>query len=258
MAAQKYVFGLQKFELGAKGAGGTMGTVLEEVGDTEVGTATMTMEDNTKTDIPIEESDSPVKSIVSAVGAISFAISSYNVSPRQMYRFFGGTLTLFKTITAFGAITAGSGYTNGTYKNVPLTGGSGVGAKADITVSGGAVTAVTLVDGGEGYTSANSLSALAANIGGTGSGFAVVAQTIGNSSATRSVYSLPDSLPSIEQSAKITDKEGTYFEIPRAGVSPKFNITFTKEGLGKIDLVLTVLQPEGAGIPRLSINYANS
>lgn len=81
-------------------------------------------------------------------------------------------------IATLGAITAGSLYTNGTYTNVPLTGGTGSGAKATITVSGAAVTAVTLTARGTGYTAADSLSATAANIGGTGSGFAIPVSTI--------------------------------------------------------------------------------
>ena len=76
-------------------------------------------------------------------------------------------------IATLGAITAGTLYTNGTYNNVPLTGGTGSGATANITVSGGGVTAVQLVLRGTGYTGTDSLSAAAANIGGTGSGFAV-------------------------------------------------------------------------------------
>jgi hypothetical protein len=81
-------------------------------------------------------------------------------------------------IAALGAITAGTLYTNGTYSNVPLTGGTGSGATANITVSGAGVTAVTLVNRGTGYTAADSLSAAAANIGGTGSGFAVAVSSI--------------------------------------------------------------------------------
>ena len=45
----------------------------------------------------------------------------------------------------------GSGYKNGTYPNILLGGGEGVGLRADITISGGAITAVTLKDGGWGY-----------------------------------------------------------------------------------------------------------
>jgi hypothetical protein len=82
--------------------------------------------------------------------------------------------------TAVGAVvngtisTAGSGYNNGTYYNVPLTGGAGVGAVAtSITVSGGAVTAVVLptTGAGFGYASTNTLSASNTYLGGSGSGF---------------------------------------------------------------------------------------
>lgn len=81
-------------------------------------------------------------------------------------------------ILALGAITAGTLYTNGIYTGVPLTGGTGSGAVAIVTVSGGGVTAVTLTNVGTGYTAADSLSAAAANIGGTGSGFAVAVTSI--------------------------------------------------------------------------------
>jgi hypothetical protein len=82
-------------------------------------------------------------------------------------------------IVARGAITGGSLYTNGTYTNVPLTGGSGSGAKATVVVSGGVVSAVTITAPGDLYKTSDSLSAVAANIGGTGSGFALAISTIG-------------------------------------------------------------------------------
>ena len=68
-------------------------------------------------------------------------------------------------------IAGGSGYTNNTYTNVPLTGGSGSGAQATIVVSGGAVTTVTITAAGTGYKISDSLSASNANLGGAGSGF---------------------------------------------------------------------------------------
>ncbi len=46
---------------------------------------------------------------------------------------------------------AGAGYKNGTYNNVLLTGGEGYGLKANIIVSGGSISSITLVDGGWGY-----------------------------------------------------------------------------------------------------------
>jgi hypothetical protein len=71
-------------------------------------------------------------------------------------------------------ITGGSGYNNGTYYNVPLTGGAGVGAIAtSITISGNAVTSVVLPTTGAGsnYVVGNALTTSNANLGGAGTGF---------------------------------------------------------------------------------------
>jgi hypothetical protein len=79
-------------------------------------------------------------------------------------------------ISALGTITGGSGYGNGTYTNVPLTGGSGTGAvAASIVVSVGTVTSITIATNGTGlgYAYGDTLSASTANLGGTGSGFSV-------------------------------------------------------------------------------------
>jgi len=54
---------------------------------------------------------------------------------------------------------AGSGYTNGTYNSQALTGGSGTGATANITVAGGVITAVTIFNKGKNYVTGDVLSA---------------------------------------------------------------------------------------------------
>jgi len=54
-------------------------------------------------------------------------------------------------------LTAGSGYTNGTYTNVALTGGTGTGAQATITVAGGIVTSVVITANGTNYAVGNEL-----------------------------------------------------------------------------------------------------
>lgn len=66
----------------------------------------------------------------------------------------------------------GSGYTNGTYSNVPLTSTSGSGATATVTVVGGIVLSVALTSGGILYPLYGTLSIDPADVGGTGSGFA--------------------------------------------------------------------------------------
>jgi len=82
----------------------------------------------------------------------------------------GGVATT--TITNQGTL-----YTNGTYAYKPLTGGSGTGATATIVVSGNKVTSVTIQDQGVNYAVGDTLSVLAANVGGTGSGFVLTINT---------------------------------------------------------------------------------
>lgn len=73
-------------------------------------------------------------------------------------------------IVSLGTIVGGSGYADGTYTDVALTGGTGTGAKATIEVEDGAVTKVTITNDGKGYAVGDELTAA---VGGTGSGFKV-------------------------------------------------------------------------------------
>lgn len=107
--------------------------------------------------------------------------SSYSV---ELHYYYYPTSIVQSAIASFGAITVGSGYTNGTYFNVPLTGGSGSGATARIVVSGGQVASVTLQNPGVFYAVGNTLSAASANIGGTGSNFSVPVATVDNANGT--------------------------------------------------------------------------
>lgn len=90
-------------------------------------------------------------------------------------------------IDTLGTITAGSGYTQGLYRNVPLavkSGTAGFGATADITVAvDGTVTGVTIVNGGHGYAADTVFEVAAADIdsdnNGTGFQVTVTAVTAG-------------------------------------------------------------------------------
>lgn len=87
-------------------------------------------------------------------------------------------------ISAFGAISGGSGYVNaGTYAAVALTGGTGTGATADITVYDGHVTSVVLVNRGAGYAAGDVLSAAAAGIGTGGTGFSAPIASVNQAAA---------------------------------------------------------------------------
>jgi len=85
-------------------------------------------------------------------------------------------------VATINALVAGSLYTNGVYQNVPLTGGSGSGATADIVISGQVVTSCTLKFGGNFYVVGDTLSC--SSLGSTGSGFSVTVATVTNSTGT--------------------------------------------------------------------------
>lgn len=82
------------------------------------------------------------------------------------------------------SFSGGSLYTNGVYQNIPLTGGSGSGAYADIVVSGGHVTSVSLKFGGNFYIVGDSLSAATSTLGGSGSGFSIAVASVSNALGT--------------------------------------------------------------------------
>ena len=87
-------------------------------------------------------------------------------------------------VSGLGTVTGGSGYTNGYYENVPLTGGSGINARANITVSGEAVTTVTLLNGGSLYLLGDVLSASNVYLGGVGNSFTVPVTNTNNPNGT--------------------------------------------------------------------------
>lgn len=75
-------------------------------------------------------------------------------------------------IKTLGSITPGSGYADGSYTDIPFTTGSGANATADIGVSGGVVTTVTIVNRGAAYQVGDVLEVDDALLGG-GSGFSI-------------------------------------------------------------------------------------
>jgi len=88
-----------------------------------------------------------------------------------------GIITILSSIT-----NAGSLYQPGFYQNVLFTGGSGSGASGDILVnSSGAVSSVTLQNGGNFYITNDVLSVPSSSLGGSGSGFSITVSQINNS-----------------------------------------------------------------------------
>jgi hypothetical protein len=122
--------------------------------------------------------------IASSQTAVGFQTLYYNTiggnNTAHGYRALHNNTTV---VVALGTITGGSGYTDGTYTSVLMTHVSGSTAvtypTATIVVAGGVVTTVTLTSFGIGFKDTTTvLSAAAASIGGTGSGFTVPVATI--------------------------------------------------------------------------------
>lgn len=153
-----------------------------------------------------------------------------------------------KAIWKLGTITPGSGYVDGTYSNVPLTGGSGTGAVAKIIVQGGQVVSINDQPsnspyannplGGTGYAVSDSLSASNANLGGSGSGFAATVATV-NDAATLTVFSNLNQFLS----------PGIVLETNVQGISPAgYNGVFTAAVvIGTTTMTYAVANPGGSG-----------
>jgi len=114
---------------------------------------------------------STLKSTVTGGGSFIMLDGCSNI--RMLGPKITGAQVMSSGVVSLGAITGGSGYTNGTYDNVRLTGGSGGGAVAGIVVSGGAVASVSVIYPGGSYVVGDTLSCNASSIGGSGSGFRV-------------------------------------------------------------------------------------
>lgn len=141
----------------------------------------------------------------------------------------GGT-----ALSTLGSITPGSGYVNGTYNNVALTGGTGTGGLANIIVSGGGVTSVTLVQTslGSGYTVGDVLSASNISLGSSGSGFLIPVTAIKYSGvAFYSIRHASPIIPSVANSASITLGTSTlYYSRAFAATTVTNGIQFLNNG----------------------------
>ena len=103
----------------------------------------------------------------------------------ELHYYYYPTSIVQNKITSFSSFTGGIDYIAGVYNNVPLTGGQGSGAVANLTVSGGNVSQVVLAQGGTGYIPGDILSAPVSSLGGgSGNGFAVTVGATSNAAGT--------------------------------------------------------------------------
>lgn len=249
------MLGLVTIKIAPVANDGGMGTELVTIGDTVKDSCVFSEGDPTKQEFFVEEQDDAIESIITQKGIESVSWSTNNLHGRNLSLIFGGTHTPHKSIATVGTLTPGSAYTNGVYTKVPLTGGTGKEAEATVTVAGGVVTAVAITYGGEGYTAGDDLSALAADIGGTGTGFAIEVSTLNNSN-TQSTWEPPDSQNELERSVEIVDRKGNKVEIVRVKLAPKKTFSFQSTALGKVDIVGTILVPTKTNTKKFKITYA--
>jgi hypothetical protein len=95
----------------------------------------------------------------------------------ELHYYYYPTSIIQAAINTTSITVPGSGYTNGTYYNLSLTGGTGIGATATIVVSSGTVSSVTIISKGCYYAVGDQLSA---TIGSAGSGFTLTVTAINN------------------------------------------------------------------------------
>ena len=117
--------------------------------------------------------------IMSADNGINYVISGYNngierwTTDNDDAVGFGPTpIEPSGSIATVTITNQGSGYTNGTYTNVPINAAVGSGAVATVTVSSNLVFSVVITGGGTGYIHNEAVTISSASIGGTGTGFA--------------------------------------------------------------------------------------
>jgi hypothetical protein len=198
------------------------------LGSTQMGDSVAVVDSgahNVDQEISSAATSGPIGSLHSLTGGTGYTAGTYDQTPLTGGHGSGATAKIVVgnnvgQILTLGAIVGGALYTTGTYNGVPLsyvTTGAGTGATANVTVAGGVVTAVTVVNGGIGYSVADSLTVVAADIGGTGTGFHVPVATIGNGAVTTVTLESPgtgyEPADSLSASAAIIGSGGTSFAI---------------------------------------------
>lgn len=106
---------------------------------------------------------------------------SYNV---ELHYYYYPVSIVQNAIIGFSSVTGGIDYITGVYNNIPLTGGQGSGAVANLVVSGGNISQVVLAQAGTAYIPGDVLTVNNSYLGGVGSGFAVTVGATSNPAGT--------------------------------------------------------------------------
>ena len=127
-------------------------------------------------DIITYSAGAPLPGSNTGTGSVTTPVVNQTLAVDETWTLTGDAIS--GPIAMLGSLMSGSLYVDGTYLGVPLTGGTGTGATADITVALGLVTTVTLVSLGTVYAVNDSLTTPNTNLGGAGSGFSVLVTAI--------------------------------------------------------------------------------
>jgi hypothetical protein len=106
----------------------------------------------------------------------------YDYSVEMHYYYY--PVSIVQSAVKAGTIGSTSGYANGLYSNVPMTGGSGSGATANVLVSSGLVTSVEINNAGNFYAVGDVLSISVSYVGGNGTDITYTVDVIDNPSGT--------------------------------------------------------------------------
>lgn len=122
---------------------------------------------------------------ISVSGEVPYYVTDVEIVESGTGYVAGDLLTAELKVLPTCTFTGGSGYTNGTYYDVPMSGGTGVGAQFDITVAGGTVTTISArarIPFTVNYTIGDVLTQTTGVLGG-GSGFTVTIVDVEQSAA---------------------------------------------------------------------------
>lgn len=162
--ADLITIGLAKIEVGDKGSGGTMGTILNVIGNTAEGSCTIETADPEVTEFFVEEKDGPIHTAIKqGQTTITFQLAAPDLA--QCAAVFGGTVDV-----------------------------------------------------------------------------------------EEETWNYPSTAVQPEKSVKITPKEGLIFEIPRAKIAAKFTGQFGRSETLKVEVTITVMQPEGTNVPPMILS----
>ena len=149
-----------------------------------------------------------------------------NGSPEGFHYHYSPSLHNIKgAIREFSLVTNTSNYTNGTYGNIPLSGGSGSGAKANVTISGGTITEVSISDPGTRYNKNDLLFISTQYIGGSSNG-KVLVSSVDESKSRKVTLKIIQNGTDVEINDTVILSinnggsgytDGTYYNVPLSG-----------------------------------------